>query len=165
MLTQMATLSMLVQDGILIRVTVPLARGKFHERLLYATPGCVAWMRDEVPKMVSGRLQSDTSPRDQLATLLRQWMSGDPMRMGSMFSELSPTKDRVWKMKTADLRIFGWLCEPRKFVAVLGGYADDYKEPTKTRLYGDARRDVVAFRGALPLDGAKFADGDFDDLV
>lgn len=69
------------------------------------------------------------------------------------------------KLQTADLRIFGWMYQPHKFIAVCGGYADDYKEPTKTKFYADDRRAVVTARDALPLDGDKFVTGAYDDLV
>lgn len=46
-----------------------------------------------------------------------------------------------------------------------GGYADDYKHPTKIKNYGDERSAVVKARDELPLDGVKYATGDFHDLV
>jgi hypothetical protein len=92
-------------------------------------------------------------------------MAGDPMRYGPMFHDMDPGSDEVWELKTADLRIFGWIYRPREFIAVNGGYTDDYKPPTKTKNYADDRRDVVNARNALPLDPPKFATGVFDDLV
>jgi hypothetical protein len=122
-------------------------------------------MRNEVPKMVTGRVRSDFSPKEQLIERLRQWMSGDPMAYGRMFKDMVPRTDEVWEMKTADLRLFGWIYRPREFIAVRGGYADDYKEPTKTKNYADDRRAVVRARDALPLDGDKLAKGEFNELV
>jgi hypothetical protein len=161
----MATIDNLLKIRTLIRVTVPLGRGQFHDRKFYAYPECVEWMRNEVPKMVTGRLRSDFSPKEQLIERLRQWMSGDPMAYGRMFKDMEPRTDEVWEMKTADLRLFGWIYRPREFIAVCGGYADDYKEPTKTKNYADDRRAVVRARDALPLDGDKLAIGEFDELV
>lgn len=54
---------------------------------------------------------------------------------------------------------------PREFIAVCGGFADDYKEPTKTRTYADERRAVVKARDTIPLDGDKYATGTFNELV
>jgi hypothetical protein len=59
---------------------------------------------------------------------------------------------------------FGWLYQPGKFIAVSGGYADDYKAPTKTKYYADEVRAVVEARDALPLDGEKICRGDFNDI-
>jgi hypothetical protein len=149
----------------LIPVILRLPRRQFHERKIYAYPGCVEWMRDQVPQMKTGRVASDFSPREQLVERLRQWMAGDPMEYGRMFHDMDPSTDAVWELKTADLRIFGWMYRPRQFIAVRGGYTDDYKQPTKTKNYADERREVVKARDALPLDGNKFVKGDFDGLV
>jgi hypothetical protein len=161
----MATFDSLLQGKKLIPVILRLPRGQFHERKIYAYPDCVRWMRDEVPKMTTGRLQSDFTPHQQMVERLRQWMSGQPMEYGPMFHDMDPLEDNVWEMKTADLRFFGWMYQRRKFIAVQGGYADDYKEPTKTKNYADERRDVVKARDALPLDGPKFVEGNINELT
>jgi hypothetical protein len=160
----MATFDRLLEDKTLVRVTIPLPRGQFHERKLFAYPDCLEWMRKEVPKMVTGRVASSFTPKEQLIERLRQWMSGDPMAYGRMFHDMEPKGDEVWEIKTADLRIFGWIYLPREFIAVRAGYADDYKEPTKIKNYADERREVVKARDALPLDGEKYTAGDFDEL-
>ena len=161
----MATLSNLVLDGTLIRVTVPLRRDQFHDRKLYAFPECLEWMRTEVPKMKTGRINSATSPRDQLALRLRGWMAGEEMVESEMFRHMRPLQDDVIEMKTDDLRLFGWLCQPATFVVVCGGYADDYKEPTITKLYQDDVTVVVDARNALPLDGDKISRTNFNDII
>jgi hypothetical protein len=122
-------------------------------------------MRNEVPKMVTGRMASALTPKEQLLERLRQWMAGHPMTYGPMFHDMDPKSDGVWEIKTADLRLFGWMYRPREFIAVCGGYTDHYKEPTKIKNYADDRRTVVLARNALPLDGEKYAKGGFDGLV
>lgn len=161
----MATFDRILQDKRLIRVVIRLRHGEFNDRRFYAYPRCLEWMNSVVPTLVTGRLQSDLTPAEQLMTRLRQWITGKPMAYGRMFQDLMPPKDEVWELKTADLRIFGWMYRPREFIAVLGGYADDYKEPTKRKNYEDDRRAVVAAREALPLDGQKYVTGEFDELV
>lgn len=163
----MATLTKLVEDKLLIRVTVPLGRRQFHERKIYAFPDCLVWMRDDVPKMVTGRVASAFTPSEQLIERLRQWIAGDPMVFGRMFRDMEYPKDidGVWELKTADLRIFGWMYRPKEFVAVRGGYTDDYKEPTKIRNYADDKREVAKARDSLPLDGDKYVTGNFDEIV
>jgi hypothetical protein len=161
----MATFDKLVEAGALVRVMFRLPRGQFHERKIYAYPECLEWMRNEVPTMVTGRIASAFTPKEQLIERLRQWKVGDPMVYGPMFHDMDPSSDGVWEIKTADLRIFGWMYRPRQFIAFRGGYADHYKEPTKIKIYADERRDVVKARDALPLDGKKYAEGDFDELV
>lgn len=165
MLTQMATFDKLLEAKALIRVMFPLPRGQFHERKMYAYPDCLTWMRTEVPRMATGRINSALTPKEQLIERLRQWMSGDPMRYGPWFHDMDPRSHGVWEIKTHDLRIFGWMYRPKSFIAVRGGYADDYKEPTKIKTYGDDRDEVVKARDVLPLDGKKYAEGEFDELV
>lgn len=163
MLTHMATFEKLLEDKIIIPVRVRLPRGQFYERKMFAFPECVEWMKS-VKDMKTGRVQSDMTPLEQLTERLRQWLSGHPMVYGRMFHDMKPTTDNVWEMKTADLRVFGWMYRKSQFIAVNGGYADDYKEPTKIRNYADDRRAVVAARNAFPLDGEKLAVGDKNGL-
>lgn len=115
--------------------------------------------------MVTGRVQSAFTPAEQLINRLIQWITGEPMVHDRMFKDMEPQRDGVWELKTADLRIFGWMYKPKKFIAVCGGYTDDYKEPTKIKNYADDKRAVMTARNALPLDGEKFVMGDFDELV
>lgn len=110
-------------------------------------------------------MKSEFTPAQQLTERLRQWMAGEPMAYGPMFHDMDPSSDEVWELKTADLRVFGWMYRPCEFIAVCGGYADDYKPPTKIKNYADDRRKVVKARNELPLDGKKFVTGGFDDLV
>ena len=163
----MATFSKLVEEKVLIRVTVPLGRNQFHERKIYAFPDCLEWMRKDVPNLVTGRIASALTPHEQLIERLRQWMAGDPMEYGRMFRDLEHPKDidAVWELKTADLRIFGWMYRPKEFIAVRYGYADDYKQPTKTRNYAEDKREVAKARDSLLLDGDKYVTGNFHDLV
>jgi hypothetical protein len=161
----MATFDKLLEVRTLIRVTLQLGRGQFHERKLYAFPQCLEWMRNDVPKLVTGRVASAFTPHEQLIVRLRQWMAGDPMAYGRMFRDMEPRSDAVWELKTADLRLFGWMHQPRELILVCGGYADDYKEPTKKRTYAEDRRKVVSARETLDLDGNKYVVGDFDSLV
>jgi hypothetical protein len=165
MLTWMATFDRLLEAKNLIRITRDLPRGQFHERKFYAFPECRDWMKSEVPKMTTGRIQSAFTPYEQLMERLRQWLAGDPMRYGPWFHDMTPQSDCVWEMKTDDLRIFGWMYQPRAFIAVRAGFADHYKEPTKIKTYADERNEVVRARNALALDGQKFVEGEFDDLV
>jgi hypothetical protein len=161
----MATFDNLLKQKKLIPVKLRLRSGQFPERKIYAFAECVEWMRNEVPQMTTGRVASDFTPLEQLVERFRQWIAGDPMEYGRMFHDMEPRTDDVWEMKTADLRIFGWMYLPRQFIAVRGGYTDDYKEPTKIKNYADDRREVVKAREALPLDGEKFVKGSFDGLV
>lgn len=162
----MATFEKILEDGLLVPVTVKLGRGRFYDRKLYAYPECHRWMRQDVPRMVTGRIQSAQTPAQQLILRLAQWLSGDSINSGLMFRELKYPRDHdVWELKTDDLRIFGWMYQSKQFIAAVGRYTDDYKEPTKIRNYADDVRAVATARDALPLEGTKFVRGKFDELV
>ena len=162
----MATFEKILEGKILVPVRIRLGRGQFYERKLHAYPECLKWMREEVPKLVSGRKNSAATPAEQLIERLRQWLSGEEMKKGPMFKEMEFPKDNdVWELKTDDLRIFGWMYRPKHFIAVRCRYADHYKEPTKIRNYADDVRTVIAARDALALDGDKLVKGTFNELV
>jgi hypothetical protein len=166
MLTQMATFEKIIEDKLLIPVVIRLGRGQFYERKLYVFPDWLRWMREAVPKLTTGRAQSAATPAEQLVERIRQWLSGEPMKNGPMFKEMNYPKDNdVWELKTDDLRLFGWMYQPKQFIVASCGYTDDYKDPTKTKNYADDVRAVMSARDALPLDGAKFVKGEYDGLV
>ncbi len=87
------------------------------------------------------------------------------MRYGRWMHDLEPGRDEVWEMKTADLRIFGWIYRPRVFIASFVGYADWYKQPKPQKSYDTAREQVKEIRAALDLDEPKFTGGVFDALI
>jgi hypothetical protein len=71
-------------------------------------------------------------------------------------------------MKTADLRIFGWIHRPKVFIATFAGFADDYKPQNgkaPKQSYDDARERVIWIRGRLELDQPAFVTGDYNALV
>ncbi len=81
------------------------------------------------------------------------------------FKDLMPMENEAWEMKTADLRIFGWIYRPRVFIASALGYADEYKGARPAKSYADAVARVVNDRAAMDLDLPKFASGVYDALV
>jgi hypothetical protein len=162
----MATFEKILEDRILLPVKVRLGRGQFYDRKMYAYPGSLKWMREIVPTLVSGRLNSAQTPAQQLILRLQQWLSGAPINKGPMFQEMKYPKDNdVWELKTDDLRLFGWMHQPKIFIVAAHGYTDDYKDPTKIKDYADDVRAVMRSRDAFPLDHPKFVKGDFYDLV
>jgi hypothetical protein len=150
------------------RITVPLGRGEFNEREFYALPSFMNDMQNVVPTWPAGVLNAPLSPRQQLDDILRKWITGKPMRYDRWLKDLTPVTSEVWEIKTADLRIFGWIYRPKLFVAVFIGYADNYKRQNgrqPVEAYDDARDRVVHNRNRLNLDEPKFATGVFDALV
>jgi hypothetical protein len=150
------------------QIFVPLGPREFDEREFYALPSFLRFLQETLPGLEGGVLEAKETPKQQMDTVLRKWNAGKPMRYGRMFSILRPTRHSVWEMKTADLRIFGWLYRPRVFVAAFAGFADDYKrqngQPPKES-YSAARDRVVWLRGILDLDPPLFVTGDYDAIV
>jgi hypothetical protein len=162
----MATFAKIIEDRILIPVVVPLPKGKFYDRHLYAYPRSFRWMKETVPTLVTGRWESAFTPREQLILRVKEWLSGDEIKDGPMFQAMRhPKGSDVWELKTDDIRLFGWMYQRKKIIIAAHGYADHYKEPTKIKDYADDVRAVMSARDALPLDGPKFVKGTFDDLV
>lgn len=150
------------------RIRVPLAQGEFDEREFYALPSFMRFIQEALPLLPTGVLGATETPKQQMDSVLRKWNSGRPMEYRRSFSTLRPTHHSVWEMKTADLRIFGWIYRPRVFVAAFVGYADDYKQqgenPPKED-YGEARDRVIWLRDRLDLDLPLFVTGEYDAIV
>ena len=152
----------------LTRIRIPLKWGEFDEREFYAMPSHVRFLEEILPGAKRGVLGARETPAAQMDSLLRKWIAGKPMAYSRALSNLRPGKHGVWEMKSADLRIFGWLWRSKVFIAAFTGFADDYKEqdgnPPKES-YDDARDRVVWIRGGLNLDPPAFVTGDFNALV
>jgi hypothetical protein len=161
----MATIHKLLTSGDLVDIVVPLSRKEFQSRWFYALPSFADWVSEVLPDLKTGRLNATETPAEQLDNILYKWIAGKEIRYERMFKDLSPKEDEVWEFKTADLRVFGWMVEKRKFVAVLGGYADFYKQPNQKSSYVNAKLEVLKARENLNLDEPKFITGVYDDIV
>jgi hypothetical protein len=160
----MATLDMLLADQNLVRILVPTDR-EARLRWVYGFPGFQTWLDVELPQLNPGRLKASDSPQEQVDNILYRWITGKDIRYTRQFQDLMPRGDEVWEMKTADIRIFGWMYQPLKFIAVFGDYADLYKGRGASRSYEVAKQKVKNQRDNLDLDPPKFATGTFDELV
>ncbi len=163
----MATLDILTArtPPALHKINVPLDRNELEERLLYGLQDFTKWLEEDLPKLSPGRLKAAETPKEQIDYRLYQWIVGKDITYTRMFNDLTPMQDEVWELKTADIRIFGWMYRPLIFIAVFGDYADLYKGPHAKKSYPDSRNKVVRARNALDLDEPKFARGTFDELV
>jgi hypothetical protein len=164
----MATLDTLLRQNpaVLHNVTVPLERHEFVCRWVYGLPGFLDWIKDDLPKLQTGRLRASETPQEQFDFILYKWVAGKTVRYDKMFKDLMPAADGVWELKTVDLRIFGWMYRPRKFIAVFADYADLYKGTAAKRSYLSAVKRVKTARDYLDLDQPKIAtESKFDDLV
>jgi hypothetical protein len=143
----------------------PVAASELSQGSIYAYPDFVHWLRDDLPKLEIGRLQATETPQEQIDYMMYRWIAGKRIIYNRMFKDLMPIQDEVWEMKTADIRVFGWMYRPCIFIAVFGDYADLYKGRSATASYEGAKRRVVRERDRLDLDEPKFTSGVFDDLI
>jgi hypothetical protein len=160
----MATLDTLLGSHALVRILLP-TNGEPRRRWIYGFPEFQTWLHVDLPNLEPGRLQSPDPPKEQVDNILYRWITGRDIIYSRQFKDLMPQRDEVWEIKTADIRIFGWIYQPLKFVAVFGDYADLYKGRNARRNYDDAVQRVKNKRDGLDLDPPKFATGTFDELV
>lgn len=149
--------------AIVTKISIPLGRGEFAERQFYALPAFMNDLTNNLPTWQAGSLNAPQTPTEQLDDILHKWIVGRPMRYGRWLKDLMPRDSETWELKTADLRIFGWIYRPKVFVAAFIGYADHYK--ATPNLYEEARNRVIEIRDRLDLDAPKFANGVFDAIV
>jgi hypothetical protein len=152
-------------DGPLTHVQVPLGIGVQPQRSFYACPEFMRGVEDDLPKWVTGKLNAAQTPQEQMRSILLRWISGREMVWERHFKDLMPMGTEAWEMKTADLRLFGWMYRPRVFIASFLGYADDYKGLKPKRHYSDAVQRVMTSRNSVDLDLPKFTSGEYDALV
>jgi hypothetical protein len=160
----MATIDTLLTRQNIVRILVPTG-SEARLRWIYGFPGFQTWLDVDLPKLKPGRLKSPDPPMEQVDNILYRWITGRDILYTRQFQDLMPQVDEVWELKTADIRIFGWMYRPLKFIAVFGDYADLYKGLHKKRSYGEAVSRVKKGRDKLDLDQPKFAGGTFDELV
>lgn len=162
----MATITTLSgPDGPLSGIVVPLPVGVLPERSFYGCGEFMETFAGELPRWTTGRLKAAQTPAEQMDDILEKWIRGKKIRYGKMFQDLMPGTDEVWELKTADLRIFGWIYRPKVFIAARLGYADLYKPPNPRLSYEDARKFVMDVRQKLDIDPPKFTGGNYDALV
>jgi hypothetical protein len=161
----MATIHTLLKDGVLVNITVPLGRNEFQNRYIYGLPSFIEWMNRDLPNLEAGRLRSTETPAEQLDNIFYRWVTGKEIRYDKMFKDLMPRGDEVWELKTADLRVFGWMVEKSKFIAVLGDYADFYKSRNPRASYESAKAKVISARDNIKLNEPKFITGVYPDDI
>lgn len=125
------------------------------ERSIYASPRLMDWLSGPLADMP---YQLELSPLEQVSVLFEDFCSGEPLKVGAHFSALDAIRGTsLWKLKTAEVRIFGWFAQRDVFVGVSGFDADHVK---RHGLYHGIAGDVARFRDQLDLDEPKFVDGD-----
>ena len=99
----------------------------------------------------------DIAPRQQAASILKQYITGKPFVGSRMFKRLSPLSDDVWELRTPDLRFFGWIPRKDVFLAVRGDLFVNLKNDAT--LYEKHRIATKAVRASINHDEPKYLRG------
>lgn len=156
-LTSLATLIQLAGPGKLLEKLTGVLRPREQEvRCIYVGPKFREWAVNTLPTLTSTRSVGET-PSEQLVALARVYCSGSVLAYSSQFNPLDHLhRPHMWKLKTADLRIFGWFPHKDHFIAV---NAADTASVKAHDLYHGFAGEVERFRDQLALDPPKSVEG------
>lgn len=150
----MATIAMLQDKGDLIEYEPDLDPREFPTRWIHqasAFPGLFASLKNEQPDA-----PRPLSPFEQVEQALYDYCIGRPLAYDYDRKMLNPKQYGVWEIKTADVRVFGWLPERRHMIVVSLAMKRDLIPSSKYKPYVSG---VVDFRDKLNLDYPKFLTG------
>jgi hypothetical protein len=142
----MLTLAKLLEEREILRIEVELDERELPSRLLYGTPGFIAWLDERLRKFEPSPLGADLAPAEQLDLLFYEFTSGAPLSPTRQFRVVRHEKFPVWELKTPDLRVFGWFARKDCFIAAFGDWADNIKDHG---LYRGYRLEVRRLRRRL----------------
>jgi hypothetical protein len=145
----MITIADLVERGSIIPIEVNLGAREQPMRLLYGTPGFVAWLSMRLNSAEASPLLADVTPAEQLDDLFFKFLSGRPLAFMTQFRPVRSEQNAVWELKTPDLRIFGWFAMKDCFVAVFGDWADRVKDLDLYRGYRTEIKRIRRQMGAM----------------
>ena len=151
----MATKSELLASGSLVRLNVPLGRGRRARRELLALPEFIQWLDHTLPGL-SCDWHGNTTPPEQVSALFERYVEGLPFRYEADFREVRPLQHGVWELKTFLVRVFGWFLTRDCFVCSAGALADLTKDSS---LYVGFVSEAAFRRGRLAIDRPDFVPG------
>lgn len=157
----MSTILHLVDAEQLVKLDPLLSWREQEERLIYALPNVINWLRDQLPQEISG-WQIERSPIEQLDSFLEDYCSGRELVYGRQFHPFVHASDGVWVLKTPDLRLFGWFPHKDCFICSFGNTAHKVKQ---SNLYNGYVSQTAYVRDSLDLDEPKFISGEDPDVV
>ena len=152
----MATVLQLQDVGKLVKLDPALEAGELEHRCIYALPGMIPRLRDELPAWTS-QWKVEISPLEQYDAFLEVFCSGETLTFGPQFRPLNHLGEGIWEMKTPDLRIFGWFNVVDSFIA---GAIDLAWNVKNGNLYAGHCGVVAHHRRLLDLDEPKFVRGE-----
>lgn len=114
------------------------------------------WLVEEFVEMPTFYPES-ISNKKQAATLLKDFVTGEPFEPSINFWHMRPYENDVYELKTSDLRVFGWFARRKVFIAAV---ASTFEITHKANgIHGVFRDQVISMRESLDLDAPKWVVG------
>lgn len=154
---------MLVAARKLEKLTPPLNRREFENRLIFVTSGFMAWMEGPLFSGEAGGPDLE-SPYEQVAARAKQFVRGDVILHPEQLHMIRHRSGFVWELKTPQIRIFGAFPKIDVFVAVRGADAEWLKGPPS--LYDGVASEVERELRQMGLDeGGLISTGRIEHVV
>ncbi|TAT82478.1 hypothetical protein [Rhizobium ruizarguesonis] len=153
-LTYMATIEQLEEDGVLIKISV-LDDAEVEKREIYVFPAVRSWIHDTLPGLQAFD-PDDTPPLHQAWSVFRAFAIGDELEEGDEYRLMQPEENDVYELKSPDTRFYGWFVRPGIFIAVC---ADSMERVHTYNLASGYRGEVERARDNIDLDPPKYLAG------
>jgi hypothetical protein len=150
------TLADLLEHDLIVSIVVPLAAREQPMRLVYGTPDFVRWLDERIRSNDPSPLHAETTPAEQLDSLLYAFIAGHPLLPARQFRPIKTEPNPIWELKTPDLRVFGWFAAKDCFICAFGDWADRIKDHD---LYRGYRLETRRLRRELGLGNADSVQG------
>jgi hypothetical protein len=106
----------LTKDSQLYKFKARLRARQQEHRLIYISLQTLKWLNEELKTATSDQfIHGAATPKEQLDTLTRRYCSGEELNP-PLPHLMNPTKDGIWRLITADLRIVGWFVQRGVFI-------------------------------------------------
>ncbi len=151
----MATVIELVAVGKLVKVDAQLGPNELEERRIFLLPETVS-KATELCESMESEWDTTLSPAEQLDELFYHFVSGGRMDFPRQLKELDHIRDGIWRLKTADLRLFGWFPAKDCFICAYVVNANELKRGTP---YSGYCEQTWFKRHSLELNEPKFIVG------
>jgi hypothetical protein len=152
----MSTIEHLVEASALSRIEIEMGGRDQPMRLLYGTPGFIAWLDELLKGAEPKKRLGEATPAEQVDQLFHAFLSGMPLIYMRQFRMIRAEKNAVWELKTPDTRIFGWFMKKDCFVGVFGNWTDEVKDHD---LYRGYRIAIRRLRRELGIDDSLCVQG------
>ncbi len=148
----MATLIELCEQKVLTKIDINLGPKEFEDRRIYVFAPVISFIRDKL-RQAESFYPENAPPEQQLRTLLKMFITGADLSVWEHFHIMRPAGLDIFELKTADLRMFGWVYRPGVFLAT---NMATFREVHTLNNHVVYRDEAVRMRDEVDLDAPKF---------